>query len=146
MLRRIRNYFFNAFREIFIYHHSSLEFRAKIYTILIAGANEPLQYYLKTLEEIASEIYHESDRANTLVFTVKEYIKLIQSKKHLGEEPLLLEVIKELRLVPRYALKIETDHLRQLQQCTQNEDAKIYQERLIDFLHQKRTEYETIKH
>lgn len=145
MLRRIRNYFFNAFREIFVYHHSSLEFRAKIYAIFIAGSNEPLNHYQNTLEEIAFSIYQEKDRAHTLIIAVKEYVKSAHHKKHLGEEPLLIEVIQELRMVPRYALKIETDHLEQLRECTLNQDSKIYQDRLIDFLRQKRSDYEELR-
>lgn len=146
MIRRIKTYFFNAFREIFVYHHSSLEFRAKIYTVLIASGNQPFHHYQPSLEEIASEIYHEQERAETLVMTVQEYLKSIQTKKHLADGPILTDIIKELRLVPRYALKIEPDHLIKLQQCTLDEDSKIYQDRLIDFLSQKRFEYETIKH
>jgi len=145
MLRKIRNYFFSAFREIFVYHHSSLEFRAKIYTVLIAGSSEPLHHYENTLEEIASNIYEESDRANALIMTVKEYLNAIHSKKHLGEEALLIDVIRELRVVPRYALKIEPEHLERLRECTHNNDSKIYQDRLIEFLRQKRLDYEEFK-
>lgn len=145
MLRAIKNYFFNAFREIFVYHHSSLEFRAKTYAVLIAGANEPIAQYQSILEEIASEIYSESERADALVMTVKEYIKSINSKRGTGEEALLMEVIRELRQVPRYALKIEPEHLKRLQACTTDHDAIVYQERLIDFLKQKRLEYKELK-
>ncbi|MBD3798475.1 hypothetical protein [Sulfuricurvum sp.] len=145
MIRRVRNYFFNAFREIFVYHHSSLKFRAKIYALFIAGSSEPLSHYESTLEEIAFNIYQQGDRANALIITVKEYIKSVHTKKHLGEEPLLIEVIQELRMVPRYALKIEPDHLEQLRECTHDQDSKIYQDRLIDFLRQKRSDYEEIR-
>lgn len=145
MIRRVKNYFFSAFREIFVYHHSSLEFRAKIYTVLIAGASEPLHHYQNTLETIASDIYEDPDRANALLMTVKEYLNAVNTKKYLGEEALLTDVIKELRTIPRYALKIEPDHLERLRECTHNQDSKIYQERLIEFLRQKRLEYEDIK-
>lgn len=145
MLRSIKNYFFSAFREVFVYHHSSLEFRAKTYAVLIASSHESLHQYQDTLEKIASEIYTESDRADALVLTVKEYIKSIQSKKYMGEEPLLIDVIRELRQVPRYALKIEPEHLTRLQECTSDMDSKVYQKRLIDFLNQKRLEYRELK-
>ncbi|MFY9142392.1 hypothetical protein [Sulfuricurvum sp.] len=144
MFKRIKNYFFSAFREVFVYHHSSLEFRAKTYAVLIAGSNEPLSHYLKTLEAIAFEIYPEPDRAETLMMTVKEYLSSSYSKKN-KEEALLIDVIQELRLVPRYALKIEPNHLEQLRECTHDHDSKIYQERLVDFLKQKRIDYEELK-
>jgi len=145
MLKKIRNYFFSAFREIVVYHHTSLEFRAKIYAVLIAGANESLSHYQTTLENIAKEIYSEPDRAAALLLTVQEYLISIQNKKTMSDEALLIEIIKELRLVPRYALKIEPDHLYRLQECTQGNDSKVYQKRLIDFLALKRSEYEEIK-
>lgn len=145
MLKKIKNYFFSAFREIFLYHHSSLEFRAKTYAVLIAASHEPLSHYLKTLEAIAFEIYPEPDRADALLMTVKEYLNTIQNKRNMSEELLLMDVIRELRLVPRYALKIEPKHLKQLRECTHDHDSKIYQERLVDFLEQKRLDYEELK-
>jgi len=145
VLRRIKKYFFSAFREVFVYHHSSLEFRAKTYAVLIAGSTESFSRYQHTLEVIASEIYTNPDRAGALVMTVKEYLKAIQNKKNMGNEMLLNDVIRELRLVPRFALKIEPEHLERLEECTLEEDSKIYQQRLIEFLREKRTEYEEIK-
>ena len=145
MLRSIKNYFFSTFREIFVYHHSSLEFRAKTYAVLIGSANEPISQYESTLQEIASAIYSEPDRAEALVLTVHEYIKKMRAKKQTGEEALLMEVIRELRLVPRYALKIEPEHLERLAQCTKAHDSQIYHQRLIDFLKQKRLEYRELK-
>lgn len=145
MLRSIKNYFFSAFREIFVYHHSSLEFRAKVYALFIASGNESLHHYQETLQEIASQIYNDPDRSSALMITVKEYLSTIQSKKNRGEELLLVEVIRELRQIPRYALKIEPEHLHRLQQHTNDHDSKIYQSRLIDFLGQKRSEYEEFR-
>ncbi len=145
MFKTIKNYFFSAFREIFIYHHSSLEFRAKTYAVLIASSKEPLYQYDSILEEIASEIYTESDRAEALILTVKEYIKGIQIKKNRGEELLLIDMIRELRQIPRYALKIEPEHLERLKECTRDRDSKIYQSRIIDFLKEKRREYRELK-
>ncbi|MDD5717806.1 MAG: hypothetical protein PHW64_08420 [Sulfuricurvum sp.] len=145
MIKKVKNYFFSTFREIFLYHHSSLEFRAKTYALFIAASNESLTYYQKRLEEIASEVYTEPDRAAALIMTVREYLNSIQIKKHSGEEALLIEIIRELRMIPRYALKIEPDHLERLRECTYDADAKIYQSRLIDFLKQKRFDYEESK-
>lgn len=145
MLRSIKNYFFSTFREVFVYHHSSLEFRAKTYAVLIGSTNEPFSQYEATLREIASEIYSEPDRAETLILTVHEYIKKMQMKKQTGEEALLMEVIRELRLVPRYALKIEPEHLERLAHCTVAHDSQIYLKRLIDFLKDKRLEYRELK-
>lgn len=145
VLRTIRNHFFSAFREIFVYHHTSLEFRAKIYALMIASTDEPIRHYHLALEEIASEIYSESDRAATLVMTVQEYVSAVHTKKMINHQTLLNDIIQELRLMPRYAQKIESEHLRKLQLCTQENDSKIYQDRIIDFLNQKRLDFEEIR-
>lgn len=145
MLRKVRNYFLSAFREIFVYHHSSLEFRAKIYALFIASATDSPRHYDPVLTSVASEIYTDPDRASTLLLTLREYLSAIQTKKTLTDEKLLHEILQDLRLVPRYALKIEPEHLARLRECTQDPDSKIYQGRLIDFLTQKRTDYETAR-
>lgn len=145
VLRTIRNHFFSAFREIFVYHHTSLEFRAKIYAVMIASTDEPIHQFLPSLEEIASEIYAEPDRAGTLVMTVREFVSAVQAKKTITEQALLSEIIQELRLIPRYAQKIEPEHLLRLQECTQESDSKIYQKRIIEFLSERRNDFESIK-
>ncbi len=145
VLRKIRNHFFSAFREIFVYHHTSLEFRAKTYAVMIAGAEEPIHRYLDVLEEIAGEIYAESDRAAALVMTVQEYVSASGTKKTRNDQTLIYDIVKELRLMPRYAQKIEPAHLRRLQSCTSEDANKIYQERIIEFLSRKRLDFEEAK-
>lgn len=39
---KIKNHFFSAFRELFVHHHGSLEFRAKIFALIIS-ANEDVK-------------------------------------------------------------------------------------------------------
>ncbi|MGD9969335.1 MAG: hypothetical protein AB7S65_02660 [Sulfuricurvum sp.] len=141
MFRKIKHYFFSAFREIFVYHHNSLAFRAKTYAVLIASSNEPMEQYESELRAIATEIYDDPDRAGALVLTVREYYNAIHVKKSMTDEALLMEILKDIRLMPRYALKIESDHLTRLAQHTNNGDSVIYQNRLIEFLAHKRQEY-----
>ncbi|MBN2869909.1 MAG: hypothetical protein JXK04_03035 [Campylobacterales bacterium] len=145
MLKTLRDHFFSAFRELFVYHHTALEFRAKTYAVIIASSDEAAQHYYPVLKELADEVYAESDRARALVITVKEYVSAVQGKKTITEQTLLNDIIQELRLMPRYAQKIEPEHLRKLQSCTHERDSKIYQGRIIDFLSQKRLDFEEIK-
>ena len=145
VLKTIRNHFFSAFRELFVYHHTSLEFRAKTYAVMIASSEEPVNGYLEALKEIAAEIYAEPDRASALVMTVREYVIAVHAKKNVSDQTLLNEIIQELRLMPRYAAKIEPEHLHKLRTCTVDRDTRIYQERIIDFLREKRSEYDSIK-
>jgi hypothetical protein len=145
MLKTLRDHFFSVFREIFVYHHTALEFRAKTYAVIIASSEEAAHHYYPILKELAGEIYAESDRATALVMTVKEFVSAVQSKKTITEQTLLNDIIQELRLMPRYAQKIEPEHLRKLQSCTHEHDSKIYQERIIDFLSQRRLDFEALK-
>lgn len=143
LLRLFRRFLYTAFREIFIYHHSSLEFRAKIYAFFIVSTGEACEQYTKLLEEIAAEIYHDApDRAAALVMMVREYGMAIYGKKALSSDQLLKEINRQLKASPRYALKIEIPHLRKLQTATHSRDNKIYQDRMIDFFDNKRKEYE----
>lgn len=138
-----KRFFYTAFREIFIYHHSSLEFRAKIYAFFIVSTGESCEQYTKLLEEIAAEVYHDApDRAAALVTMVREYGMAIYGKKALSSDHLLKDINRQLKAVPRYALKIEIPHLRKLQTATHSHDNKIYQDRMIDFFDNKRREYE----
>jgi len=41
---RIKHHFFSVFREIFVHHHDSLEFRAKIFALIIVEG-KALQFY-----------------------------------------------------------------------------------------------------
>ncbi len=145
VFKTIRNHFFSAFREVFVYHNTSLEFRAKTYALIIVAADEPFEGYRDVLDNIAMEIYAESERATTLVMTVREYVDAIQVRKTMNEQTLLGEIIQELRLIPRYAAKLEPEHLKKLSECTRDAESRIYQRRIIDFLSQKRLEFEQFK-
>jgi len=143
LFRLFKRYLYTAFREIFIYHHSSLEFRAKIYAFFIVATGEPCEQYTKLLEEIAEEIYHDTpDRASTLIMTVREYGMGIYAKKVHSTDKLLKEINLSLKAIPRYALKIEISHLRKLQRVTHLRENIIYQDRIIEYFENKRKEYE----
>lgn len=143
LFRLLRRFFYTAFREIFIYHHSALEFRAKIYAFFIVSPGEAYEQYAKLLEEIASEVYDDApDRAAAMTMMVKEYSMAVFGKKNLSSDQLLKEINLQLKAVPRYALKIEIDHLRRLQSATHAHDNQIYQDRIIVFFDTKRKEYE----
>ena len=57
------------FREFVVYHHSSLEFRAKILTLMISANGEMCDCEKQKLEEIAHKIYQDDEgRAEYLKF------------------------------------------------------------------------------
>ena len=133
--------FFSAFRELFVHHHGSLEFRAKLFALVIAANdNSDLNVYI-TVKEIAMDIYqNDEDRANLLMLTTKELVKKVKDKNGLDVDMLVANIQNELKVVPRYAKKIDTYSLRKLINFTDNIDIISYQENILDFLETLKTD------
>jgi len=125
------------FREFLVYHHSSLEYRAKILTLMVSSDGEMDECEKQKLKEIAFEIYKDDpERAEVLIDTVTEYHKKIVTDNGLDYEHLILQVAKETRSVKRFADKIDIELLKKLHECIddEDEDERIFQERIIEFL------------
>jgi len=137
--------FLHFFREFFIYHHNSLEFRAKIYTLPIV-ANEDCKNEcdceIEILEEIIEQVYPNSiHRQNTLLLTVKEYIYKVHSPNGLGIDELILDIEKSIKRESRLAKKINIENVKLLTKCTTDPDSKIYQKRIIEYLEKLKATY-----
>ncbi len=132
---RIKHYFLNAFREIFVHHHGSLEFRAKIFALMIASdSNAKVENYI-VVRNVGMNIYeNDEDRANLLMLTTKELVKKITNNNGLDIDTLVLNIQKELKLVPRYAKKIDTDSLKPFLALSHDGDTISYQENILEFL------------
>ena len=127
--------FLYTFRELFIYHHDSLEFRAKIYTLIIMANDKNGECEFNKLEAIVEEIYPKSlRRQNTFILTVKEYIDKIIEPNGLGVDELIFDIEKHLKREKRYRNKINIEHLKEIIKCTQDRESIIYQNRIIEFL------------
>ncbi len=127
--------FFNAFRELFVHHHGSLEFRAKILALFISVNIDNQEDYSELIKNIAINIYkNDTDRANLLVLTVQELVKKVKDNNGLDVDMLVAHIQNELKIVPRYAKKIDTDSLRNLLNITKNKDTASYQENILEFL------------
>ncbi|QCD43835.1 hypothetical protein [Campylobacter mucosalis] len=125
--------FLSAFREFLIYHHKSLEFRAKVFASIIAAKLDPDEDDFDTLLDIASEIYDkDEDRKSFLVQTTKEYVSKVKKRDYITLDALLLSIDKDMKDHPRYAKKIDFSHLRRfINGC---EDEVIVQQRVYEFL------------
>lgn len=129
----IKQFFLNAFREIFIYHHNSLEFRAKIFaTIIIADDNSEECYYDK-LKTVSENIYKDPMRQETLLLTAIEYVKKAKDDNGLGIDELIFDIMNEIKNTPRYIKKINISQLRTIIECSKDEDSLSYQENIIRF-------------
>jgi len=130
------------FRELLVYHNSSLEYRAKILTLMVSANGTICECEAKTLIEIADKIYHEdSERAEILVETVHEYHTKIITNNGLDFEHLIQLVVRETKEVKRFSQKIDIDLLKELLACIKDEEERIFQERILEFLITLKEEY-----
>lgn len=132
---KIKNHFFNAFRELFVHHHGSLDFRAKIFALIILANEEikPDNYII--VKNIGMSIYkNDEDRANLLMLSTKEVVSKVKEYNSLDIDTLIANIQKELKLTPRFAKKIDVDSLEALLNISHNSDTLAYQKNMIEFL------------
>jgi len=130
------------FRELLVYHHSSLEYRAKILTLMISSNGEICECEKQKLKEIAHTIYSENqERAELLLDAVHEYHTKIITNNGLDFEHLIQQVEKETKGIKRFAQKIDMKLLMQLHECMESEDDILFQQRILEFLQGLKDEY-----
>ena len=130
------------FREFLVYHHSSLEYRAKILTLMISSNGEICECEKEKLKEIAKSIYgNDHERAELLLDTVIEYHTKIITHNGLDFEHLIQLVEKETKAVRRFTKKIDMKLLMQLHECMDSEEDVLFQQRILEFLQGLKDEY-----
>jgi len=139
----LKTRFLSFFRDIFVYHTSSLEFRAKLIASVIAikyGINECEENLLK---EIAKKTYPKDEaRAELLIQITKEYINKIIEKNELDINALIKNIDNELKKSKRFAYKINIKDLKKFLECNKDdEESSIIQQRIIEFLQLEIKEY-----
>ncbi|MEN4052230.1 MULTISPECIES: hypothetical protein [Sulfurimonas] len=138
---RIKHHFFSAFREIFVHHHGSLEFRAKIFALVIAANEKPKVENFILVKELATKIYEgDEDRANLLLLTTKELVEKVKKQNALDLDLLVATIQKELKIVPRYAKKIDIESLKNFLLYSNDEDTLAYQKNILEFLEKLKEE------
>jgi len=130
-----------VFRELFLYHHNSLEFRAKLFTLVIAANPNAGECEFDALQKIANEIYSDDDRAQSLLMITAEMVRRIQRDKSHNLDYLIEDIMKDLALYPRYHQKIIIEYLEPLIECAIDEASCTYQIRIIEFLKNLKREY-----
>ena len=135
MIKFVRKKIKKFFREFLLYHNSSLEYRAKVLTLVVAVNQKITPCEEELLYQTACKIYNrDEERSEILVETVKEYFQKIVTNNGLDFEHLVFDVEKETKAVRRFAEKIDIDLLMEFQKCIDDEDDRIYQLRVIEFL------------
>ena len=144
MFKSVKRKVMKMFREFLVYHHSSLEFRAKLLTLMVSSNAEICECERQKLKEIAYQIYPGDDeRSELLIETVKEYHQKIITNNGLDFEHLIQLVAKEVREVKRFHQKIDIGLLMELHACLDEEDEEnvLFQMRIIEFLQNLKEEY-----
>jgi len=132
---RIKHHFFSAFREFFVHRHGSLAFRAKIFALIIAANDKVKAENYVIVKNIGMEIYKDDEeRANLLMLSTKELVKKVKDNNGLDIDILVLSIQKELRIIPRFAKKIDIEALRPLLNLSHDRDTISYQENILEFL------------
>ena len=132
---RIKHHFFGAFRELFVHHHGSLDFRANLFALMIAANEESTVEGYIVVKKIGLDIYNnDKDRANLLMLVTKEKVKKVHDNNGLDIDTLVAHIQKELKVVPRYANKIDIKELQLLLPLTYDRDTLSYQENILEFL------------
>ncbi len=123
-------HFISFFREIFVFHHSSLEFRAKVLAAILLAKNELKSSDWDDISDIASEIYFgDIKRQKVLIATIKEYI----AKFKIGDlDRLLMDISADIKAHNRFAKKIDFSHLRRLM-ADSSDDEALLQQRIYEF-------------
>ena len=143
MFKSLKRTLTKMFRELLVYHHSSLEYRAKILTLMISANGEICECEKQKLKEIAHSIYGDNlERAELLIGTVNEYHSKILTNNGLDFEHLVQLVERETKAVPRFVEKIDMTLLREIHQCIDDDEDALFQERILEFLGTLKTEYD----
>ena len=142
MYQSIKHYLRSAFREIIVYHNSSLEFRAKLFAI-VAGADARIsKNEEKIIRASALKTYHnDENRATTMWLATKEYVQKIRKNNDLGIDELARDIEKLIRRNHRFVHKIDTELLMPLVEAQTDPDIKDYQLHIIEFLDQLKKDY-----
>jgi len=138
---RLKHYLTSSFRELFLYHHSSLEFRAKLFATVIAANEEAEECEYDLVQEAGMKIYNDEDRATTLRLTTQEFVNKVHDDNGIAIDELIEDIVKDLKTVPRYAAKVDLSVLEPLIQCHDNEDTQTYQTRMLEFFERLKDEY-----
>lgn len=145
MLRNLKRTITKIFREFLLYHHSSLEYRAKILTLMVSSNGEICECEKEKLKEIAYTIYADDyDRAEILIDAVNEYHNKIITNNGLNFEHLVQLVIRETKAVNRFVDKIDIGLLMGLHECMKTEEDILFQRRIIEFLQNLKDEYAVV--
>jgi len=142
LYKKIRRKVKKVFRELLLYHNNSLEYRAKVLTLVVAVNGKITKCEEELLYKTACDIYNnDEERSEILVEAVKEYFDKIKTDNGLDFEDLIFQVEKESKAVKRFVSKIDIEALLKFQACIDEEEDRVYQQRVIAYLAELKEKY-----
>lgn len=134
ILKKIKNYIYSFFREFLVFHHSSLEFRAKLLASMISVKKSIDECEKETLEQIAKEIYkNDENRAEILINTTLEYVKKVEEINGLYVDDLIIDIDKNLKKHPKFYKKIDIESLKRFLKCKATTEEKLLRLRILEY-------------
>ncbi|MFV0481825.1 MAG: hypothetical protein ACK5LP_07560 [Campylobacteraceae bacterium] len=131
----IKTWFFSSFREVFLYHHRSLEFRAKTYALIMAPLVEDIKEYdFALLRDVANETYvDDKKRQEILVHTVKNYIAVILKGKCTIYDEFIKDILLDVKMRKELTKKVNLEQLKRFFGENLPEDKMLLQKRIYEF-------------
>ena len=144
--RKARGWFLSFFREIFVYHNSSLEFRAKLLAAIIGSNKVITDCEKELLLKVAQDTYpDDTARVDVLVNTTKEFVDKIIDDNGLNVNELIISINQDLKEVTRFHEKIEIEQLKKFLVCVEDEETHIRQVRIIEYLENSMENFNKIR-
>ncbi|MDR2099346.1 MAG: hypothetical protein LBP40_00785 [Campylobacteraceae bacterium] len=132
----IKTWLLTVFRELFLSHYESLEFRAEIFALIIApSCKSAKECNFTLLKEIAEEIY-KNDRHRQGVFLniVKEYVSIILRNAPASYDEAVKDINNKVKANKKLAVKINMIHINKFLRDDLSENKQLLQQRIAEFL------------
>jgi len=132
---KLKHYFFSAFRELFVHHHGSLEFRAKVFALVLSANDQAKLENYEIIKDLGMHIYDgDKNRADFLMLSTKELVQKVREDNGLDVDSLIASIQNDLKVIPRFAKKIDIKALKPLLSLSHDADIISYQENILEFL------------
>ncbi len=142
MLTKLKFKLLNMFREFLVHHSTSLEFRAELILLMIMSDGKIEQCEKNIIKEISEEIYgKDKDRARLLSETIHEFYEKVITKNGLEYTDLINKISTDIKRTPRFIHKIDIEQLSRFKSCINDEEDRIFHDRIIDFLSELKEEH-----
>jgi len=142
MLTKLKFKLLNMFREFLVYHSASLEFRAELILLMIMSDSKITACEKKIIMEISKETYpSDNDRARLLAEMIHEFHEKIITNNGLEYTDLITKISTDIKRNPRFVQKINIDQLDRFGACMEDDENRIFHERIISFLKEMKEEH-----